>query len=408
MEIKHNLTYITTIFFITLVGIFGNILNLRVFSKKNLKRVETFRYFFCLAIIDIFLLITWFSYKFLTSGFTIIPRNYSEIVFKIISFTFNLLSQMNNWTFTAANINKTRMIIKESNQEIVTRKNSYLKVTISIGIILFILNLHYLIFFDYVPVTEEFIKRDPILLNESHQVIYQYIIKPKQNFSKNAVDLVLKNTNLLKTNKNNPDVFEFHFENYDYDHAWYKIRAFIRLIMFDLIPSIINLMSTFIIYLNYKKMTDRSRKKFNKQLVILFTTTNILFICDRVIKSISTLYFKFNEYQLECFLAQMTFQILSSSRHVFSFCIYIFTMRTYRSVIIGFFIKKDENENIQTNQISLHNVNNSANINEIILKKNSKLRKSISQFLSVDEVYFRNSSSEEHQSRGRSKSLDAT
>ena len=111
MEGKNNLIEILVIFFITLIGLIGNCFNLRVFSFKNMKKITTFRYFFHLAIInDIILLIVWIVFKLITSGILILQKDYSKIIFRIIAFSFNFLSQMNVCIFTAANINKTRLI----------------------------------------------------------------------------------------------------------------------------------------------------------------------------------------------------------------------------------------------------------------------------------------------------------
>ena len=406
IEGKNNSIEILIIGVITVIGLIGNGLNMKVLSNQSVKRVKTFRYLASLAVIDIFLLVFCFAHKISISGYLLIPKSYTKIAFKIISYFFNFLSQTNVWTYTALNISKAMSMIDEYKHKN-NNKSHYIKIIISICIILLILNLDCFIFLDFNQINQQSITKDPKILNRTHQFVYNYIIKPKRNFTKTKIDLILKKTNLLKLNETDQETYGFHFENYDYDNIWYKTRTVIRLILFDSIPVLINLTSSLVILIYTNKLTDKKRIKFNKQFVYLFISMNILFVTDRLINMISAIYFKFNQYQLESFQARILFQIISISRHSFSFCIYFSTLKTYRSVISKFFSKKANlTENIPiVNQNFSKFLINASKLTEMTLQTDLK-RKSTSQYLSIDNIPLRSMSREVSHNFQRSKSLD--
>lgn len=414
MEKNVNFIEISTIFLIVLIGLIGNCLNFKVLTNKNVKKVTTFRYLSSLAVIDLVLLIVWFGYKLSTSGYLMIPKLYSKVIIKIISILLNFLSQISNWTFTALNMNKALSIINELKQKENKNKCNCIKIIISIIIILIILNLDNFIFFNFNPINQESTMIDPQLFNKTHQFVYQFIMKPKRNFTKPKIDLILQKTNLLKLNQKDEEIIVSNDENKDYDHIWFKIRTSIRLILFDLIPILINLTSTLIIWIFYMKLKDKKRIKFNRQFVLLFFSINSLFILDRSIKCISAFYFKFNEYQLESFMNNIIIQIFTISRHSFSFLIYIFTLKIYRDVILGLLDIKNNNTN---ENIPIMNLNlskfliTSSKLMEIHLQIELDKRKSTIQYLSVDDfrlINLANDDNHRHPFRRRSKSLDMT
>ena len=404
MEGKNNLIEILVIFFITLIGLIGNCLNLRVFSFKNMKKITTFRYFFHLAINDIILLIVWIVFKLITSGILILQKDYSKIIFRILAFSFSFLSQMNVCIFTAANINKARLILNESKKIKSNKTNLHLKVIFSIGIILICINSHYLMFFNFSQTVSENIESK----NKTHQFVYEYLTRPERNFSKTKINLILKKTNLLKINQNEVELFEFHFKNYNSDHYFYKAWSLIQLILFDLTPIIINTISTFIIWMVNKKLVDKNRIKFNRQFILLFSCENILFILNVLIKSFIKIYYKFNDYHLETLKKHILIEIVSYSKHYFSFFVYLFTLNIFRRVASSLFTKS---KRINNDSIPLKKVNN---FSSFILRRRINLHKSsniktISQYLSFDDNFIINNvaKTDDFYFRRRSKSLDA-
>ena len=383
---------IIIVFLITLLVLFGNGINLKVFCNKKLEKVTTFRYLFCLAILDIILMIVWLTHKLITTGYLMIPKSYSEIIFKIMAFTFNLLSQMNVCIFTAANVNKAILVINESKHVVLNQKLLHVKVVIvSITIFLLILNSHYLVFFNFSQVSFE---NDDLTMNRTHQFVYQYIKNPQRNFTKFKIDLIMNKTNLMKINQTDQEIFEYNFVNYDGDHFIYKIWSLTQLILFDLIPIIINTTSTIIISRYNQRLESQKRKNINKQFVLLFITINILHILTRVIKSLGIIYYKMNEYQLETFITQILFELNSYSKYSFSFFIYLSTLKIYRSVIRDLFSHQKKIENIQLNQISSRIIlNNQSNRKTEENKSNGK---KTNQFLTVDDDYIRSIPRDDH------------
>ena len=412
MEIEkiYNSIEIFIIFFITLIGIIGNCLNLKVFSSKHMKKITTFRYFFHLALVDIILLIFLFGYKLLTSRFFIISEYYSKIIFKTMTFSFNFLSQMNICIFTAANVNKARLVMNESKKQKTNKqKRLHTKIIGLICFVLFILNLNYLVFFDFTFISNHSIIAKDVdeFKNRTHHFVYQYITKPERNFTQYQIDLIINKTSLLKFDQiADFDLFNFHFINYYHNMFLYKIWFSIRLILFNLMPILINLTCTFIILRYNQSLPNKKRKAFNNQFVLLFLISNIMFIFNRLIKTWSTIYYKMNEYQLETSLLQFILQIMLNFKYASSFFIYLLTLRIYRNEILSLFSKKSSNnENIQLNLIVS---SNHLNKPTIIFESNAN-EMPISQYLDVENEYSKRLPKyDTNLLRPRSKSFDST
>ncbi len=130
---------ILIISFITLLGLICNCFNMIIFLNKRMKKITTFRYFFHLAWIDMIWLIIWLLHKLISSGKIILPQtmmnNYhSNLIYRFIVFLYNYFTQMNNWMFMAANLNKAILIVNEFKHKQLN-KCIHNKILISISII---------------------------------------------------------------------------------------------------------------------------------------------------------------------------------------------------------------------------------------------------------------------------------
>lgn len=309
-----------------------------------MKKITTFRYFFHLAWIDMIWLIIWLLHKLISSGKIILPQtmmnNYhSNLIYRFIVFLYNYFTQMNNWMFMAANLNKAILIVNEFKHKQLN-KCIHNKILISISIILAVLNIHYLIYFN----TNQIFYENKS--NQTHQFVYQYLTEPERNFSKQKIDLIRTKSNLLKFNNNQPELFEFYFLNYDSEHFLYKIWSLIRLILFDIIPILINSTSTLIIWRYNQKLTNKKRKCLNKQFILLFFTANLLFILNRIVNTFNIIHYKLyeNHQQTDNSKIQISIQIFLNFKQNFSFFVYLFTLKIFRD-IISILIAKQKNPN---------------------------------------------------------------
>jgi hypothetical protein len=350
IEKRENVsTDLLIVIIITIVGLAGNALNLRVFSHRKLRNVTTFRYLFYISIIDIILLIIWPLNKLIATRFIIIPDVYLKRVFKLIAFSLSYLYQMNSWLTMSANINRARLLKNEVKYSENKNKSFHLKALILIGLFLLVLDSHYLIFYNF-----DLLSHDFKPMNTTNQ-FHNFMIKSKNNITLFKTNRVLNLTNIFKLNRfdRQNGILEYgNIFNKKYDIFLTKIWDRLQIIMFDLTPIIINLLCTILVTRYTSRLRNENRKEFNKQFILYFIISNIyLIICVFNIN-----HFKLKVYKLEQFHVQMLMpQIFSYSKHAFSFLIYFLTFGIYRNVILTSpcFIKRRRtlHENIQLDQI---------------------------------------------------------
>ena len=370
-----DLTDLIIIIFITLIGLAGNAINLSVFSNIKIKNITAFRYLFYLSIVDTILLIIWPINKLIAFRFIAIPQEYTKIVFRIMAFLLSYLYQMSNWLFMAANFNRARLLINEFKYS-KNNKSYHLIVTISISLLLILINLHYLIFYNFnSPVVT---KDSKPAINKTHQFVSEFMYRSSNNLTIFKINRIRNKTNLMKFNQidrqdllvasNNNEQFD-NINNY-YENFLAKTWDWIQISIFQVMPIVVNLASTLIVAIYNSKLRNENRKEFNKQFVIYFLLANIYFI----LSFFNIIHFQLNVYKPEIFHVQMLLlQLFSYSRHSFSFILYFLTFGIYRNVLFSmscFMCKQRLNqtvENIELNFSRIETNRRNQNQNESIL-----------------------------------------
>ena len=359
-----KLIEISIIAIIILVGLCGNIVNLNVFSNEKLKKVTTFRYLYYISIIDMILLIILPIQKLISFNFIQISNEYTKIIaFRLMTFSLNYFSQMNSWLFMAANLNKANLIINElkglTNKK--RNRNSHLKILISICLFLLILNSHYLMFLN-INNSMNSHKNDTNLIiptvNKTHHFVYKQMMKsPMNNLTKININRIRNKSNLFKFNQidyqKDSEIQGFHhFSNEYYEIFLAKHWFWIQMAMFDMIPLVINLVSTLIVGKCTNKLNNQNRKKFNKQFFLFFLISNLFIL----LLFLTIIYFKLiynQKFYVQMWLLHI---IITFGKHSFSFILYLFTFNIYRSTFSNLFMKHNNNDEYNDHdQINMRN-----------------------------------------------------
>jgi len=118
MDINRNKN--SLIFFvlatIILIGFFGNLLNLIVFSSKTMRKNSTFRYLFYLSAIDLLVLITCTTDSLLAYVYYIMIRLQSDFFCKIHTFMSYFLTDMSSLILMIVSIDRVLIIKNQSNK----------------------------------------------------------------------------------------------------------------------------------------------------------------------------------------------------------------------------------------------------------------------------------------------------
>ena len=352
---EQSLIKIVLITMMLLIGIFGNCLNLKIFSSKRMKKISTFRYLSYLAMIDMIILILWSIYNLITLAKL---ETHSYLMYKIITFLSNYLSQMNSWIFVASNVNKARLMVNESKNKKSNENKSqnsislHTKIIISIGIFLFLLNFHYLIYYDLIKSTNDSSKIDLEILNKTHHFVHNLIVKSNHNnnYTKNQTKLIMNIISLKNISlQTDQTIIEHKLKDYDYMIFLNKIWFWIRLILFSIIPFIINSTSAVIInQINRNSITNPKRKKFNNQFISLFIFSNLFIFLITLTYYVNVINYRLKEYELELNFIQLFAQIVLNLKHSFSFLVYWFVLRIYKREFFKLFALNEKNERIET------------------------------------------------------------
>ena len=358
-----NVIKCSIILLVLMIGLLGNGLNIKIFSCENMKKISTFRYLLVMAFSDTILLILWSSFSILKYGFMIDIKNHSKLVFKLITFLCNYLSQLTCWIFMAANFNKARLMIKESKRNHQKSSSSILvngskciptisihsKTIILICIILLMLNSHYLIFLNlntWIDTNELKLVNKMTNQNRTFNKIFHSLIKTNENLTKKEIESIknrLNNKILNQTDNDDHDqessLKYYQIKNYEYEYFLNTFWTWIQLILITIMPLISNLTSTIIIIKKNQQFKNSKRIKFNKQFIHLFVVANTIILIDSIVYYAYIIYYRFKEYDMETYHVQFVPEIVLYTKNSTSFLIYLFTIRKYRRVIGNFFGK---------------------------------------------------------------------
>ena len=377
-----------------LVGLLGNFINLIVLWKKNLRKISTFQFLFYLSIIDLLVLVICASDSMLTYGFYIEIRLYSSFTCKIHTFLTYFLTHMSSLILMCVSIDRVLVICGNSSilTKILSRKLKIYKfytvkrVFLSLAVFLFIINVHFLVYFD---------------LNENGLSIKPYEEIDKVNFQKEAnksFEKLIKNShkstleskfNLInyKHNSNLTDNLSTEFLPFCYsfknlNHIYFMNSAWIWIdsLLYSFIPFIVMFICSLIVLYHVNKSTSHliqlvssrsnqnllaNRFKRNKQIGYMLMANNLFFCLSSLPYCIIS--FNTNLINMDIKDAQKLFlvHILSYMNNSFNFVFYGFFSNQYRSVLINLL-------NCQRHKIEVLNKNN--NFRAIVQIKKNKLK----------------------------------
>jgi hypothetical protein len=110
MDVSSQSKLATILVFIIIIGVLGNMLNIIVFSKKNMIKMTTFKFLFYLSIIDLFVLLVCTTDALLTFGFNIEIRLYSNFFCRWHSFFTYFLTHMSSVVLMVVSIERCLVI----------------------------------------------------------------------------------------------------------------------------------------------------------------------------------------------------------------------------------------------------------------------------------------------------------
>ena len=110
MDVSSQSKLATILVFIIIIGVLGNMLNIIIFSKRNMIKMSTFKFLFYLSIIDLFVLLVCTTDAFLTFGFNIEIRLYSNFFCRWHSFLTYFLTHMSSVVLMVVSIERCLVI----------------------------------------------------------------------------------------------------------------------------------------------------------------------------------------------------------------------------------------------------------------------------------------------------------
>ena len=142
------------LFLIICIGLFGNILNLIVFSQKSMRKSSTFRFLIYLSIIDMLVLVICAMDSVLIYGFGFEIRLYSKLTCKLQSFFSYFLTQMSSIVLMCVSIERVLVVCNFSQSASISnlkwsffKKLRIEKVVTIVTTFLIAINIHYVYYF---------------------------------------------------------------------------------------------------------------------------------------------------------------------------------------------------------------------------------------------------------------------
>lgn len=341
----------TIIIIIFIIGLFGNLINLKIFANKQMKKIITFRYFYYLAWIDLIIIVLFSTEYISLYGFLINLETYSNIMFKILIYFKNCLTQISIWIFVSSSINNAFVSIKQTNGKRLQNREKTIKIIIIlICFLLALFNLHYLILLN-IQIEFDIEKKS---INKSVQHLFNLTNKQNRN-SLNSILTKLKVFDHMFSNESN-EIFvakEIKANNYNYGLFLNQLTTWINLILFTVLPFILNTISILIISNQNKKQRDQKLKRFNLTLIRFFIIANLIYNSIEITNNFMIAYFKITSFKIitDRQNGQFIIQIVLLIKHSCDFVIYSISMKKYRKMFIALFQKRNAVLIIQLEQI---------------------------------------------------------
>jgi hypothetical protein len=128
-----------------ILGTCGNLISIQIFSKEKMKKYSTFRFLILISFIDICSLYTGCGQIFLEVYFGFDLRSVNDTFCKLNSFVVYFFTHYSSMLMAVMSIDRTIVILSKNNQA-VTSTQTTIKIFIFLGIILALVNSHFLFF----------------------------------------------------------------------------------------------------------------------------------------------------------------------------------------------------------------------------------------------------------------------
>ena len=388
---------------VILIGVFGNMLNLIVFSNKTMRKKSTYQYLFYLSAIDLLVLMTCTTDSLLAYGYFIMIRLKSSLICKIHTFLTYFLTHMSSLIHMIVSIDRALIIKNQSTKnEIINCQQNIRTIIINksgklitmLSLILVLCNSHYLVLLSRNSIENDiFLDYNRSIVETKTKLIYNQTslgIDYCEYFQRNAI---LRNHN----NHNNFNSSRFYIcypkDQTNYYYFISKIWIWIDLVIYSLMPFLIMIICSSIIIQdikeksrNFLKTKDRKNlrileksKHRNRKMVIMLSITNLFFLFCSLPLCISIILKKFNTNKQNENFCLISFQIISYLNNSFSFMFYLLFSEEYRQALASIFFrwafrsekKRAKKSNINSKNQNIYSLNPSNNIN-IMNSSNSK------------------------------------
>ena len=405
------------LFLIICIGLFGNILNLIVFSQKSMRKSSTFRFLIYLSIIDMLVLVICAMDSVLIYGFGFEIRLYSKLTCKLQSFFSYFLTQMSSIVLMCVSIERVLVVCNFSQSASISnikwsffKKLRIEKVVTIVTLFLIAINIHYVYYFS-LSVFEENPNNQINLLKENKEGNNDSLKDVKFNMKKivyeksglrfynfinedllHNIDLnIIMNSKIEEDNENknisSREIFSVCYSlfsnssKYDYfiKHIWIWIDA----LLYSVIPLFVMVLCSIIIFFDLRQKSKRffkisaklnkslieNRTKRNKQILYMLIATNIFFIVCSLPYCI--LSYKSNKSNKNTKFSQTLFivHILSYLNNSFNFVNFILFSQQYREIVLNWYKKIRPKSNIVKHQLSNEN-QQEVGLNQNISRRN--------------------------------------
>ena len=396
---------------IILIGLFGNILNLIVFSHESMKKISTFRYLFYLSIIDMLVLVTCASDSLLTYGYFYMIRLKSNFACRVHTFLTYFLTHMssillmivsidraicvtsqslssfmikNSDTFRLRKLSKMLSLASSTNQThnnrfFSLRKNE--KLIIFVALILFMINGHYLVYLNLNPMQPELDISDVETKSNITKKISNKLSESMSYLHTNNLTYVQNSTNNISHTIINM-CYPIQKSRYEYFlvHVWVWIDTFI----FSLMPFTTMAISSLMILADLKaksknminrKLAKKSNTR-NRQLFIMLTSTNLYFIVCTLPLCVNMVLYKFKLVKAEAHFLQIVFQIIAYTNNSFNFIFYLSFSQLYKEVVSRIFFNSNNAQNASYMNVKTLKRSNAIQLKKVSSRSNVKSKES--------------------------------
>ena len=394
---------------VIIIGIFGNLINLIVFSNRKLKKKSTFKLLFYLAIIDTLVLLVGATDALMTYGNLKMIRLYSEYSCKVHTFLTYTLTHSSSMILTIVSINRVLTVCNKSltrsvnnfspSSSILKNRIIYLcklllrfyhknvnSLIFSTIVFISSINFHYLLFMrknfenhDLSNNQSNLTKR--VFVNftyswKKNKSIQQEYFYNNYNDSSNDGSSILRKFNIdikrhqfyVNISLSDDLVICYPRENERYNYFLFNIWIWIDMLVYSIVPFVVMLSCSIIILVEIKskgfkssknttirKIRARSKRR-NIKLLVMLTATNFYFILSTLPLCLSFIYYRYYGEYNENNSYQCFYHTLAYSNNSFSFLFNLTFCQEYRKILFGFIFFRSKNDINNRKRLNLTDV----------------------------------------------------